>query len=72
MSKAKLSPGAPAERNSLCRWRGPVAFHAVRDRLGRLLLVPLCVGCFLCSASAILHDLGEFPYCSFSHPLLDK
>lgn len=61
MSKAKLSPATSAERNSLCLWRGPVASHAVCDGLGRPLLVPLCVGCVLSSASAVPRCLGEFP-----------
>lgn len=51
MPKVKLSPAPPAERNSLCRWRGRGASHSPCDSLGRPLLVPLCVGCVLRSAS---------------------
>lgn len=51
MSEVKLSPASPAERNSLCRWRGRGACHSLSDGLGRPLLVPLGVGCVLRSAS---------------------
>lgn len=51
MSKMKPSPAPPAERNSLCRWRGREASQSLCESLGRPLPVLLCVGCVLSSAS---------------------
>lgn len=71
MSKRKLSPAPPGERNSLPMGEG-VGHLTLRVTALEGLSCPAVRG--LCSPFCICvpHGLGEFPSCYFSHPLLDK